>query len=78
MFTKPGVAQAHSAKIDAAEEAWLEGDLDECADLIEAFRNQLKAPTGKSISPTDAKLLDAGIANETAAAGDNLYPPDTL
>jgi hypothetical protein len=54
---KAGVANALVAKLDGAEKAAANGNLNAKANILDAFRNELAAQTGKSISPTDADIL---------------------
>lgn len=58
VVSKAGIANSLTAKITNAEIARLSGDLEECAEDINAAHNELRAQTGKSISRTDAILLD--------------------
>jgi len=54
---KTDVAQALCDKLDAAEAANARGNTKARDNVLGAYRNQLDAQTGKSVSPADAALL---------------------
>jgi predicted extracellular nuclease len=59
LVTDPGVAQGLCAKLAAAEDAAARGNTDAKEGALGAYRNQLEAQTGKSISAADAALLNS-------------------
>ena len=58
-MTKDGIAHALCAKLDAAAAAAARGDAKEAENQLRAYRNQLDAQSGKSVSKADAALLSA-------------------
>jgi prepilin-type N-terminal cleavage/methylation domain-containing protein len=54
---KAGIAQALSAKLDAAEAAESRGDLGAKAGALGAFEHQVHAQTGKALTPDQANVL---------------------
>src|SRR5262249_7212063 len=55
--TKHGVGHALTVKLDAAEAAEKRGDLEAKAGALAAFRNQVRAQTGKALSVKQALVL---------------------
>jgi prepilin-type N-terminal cleavage/methylation domain-containing protein len=54
---KPGLGQALSAKLDAAEAAERRGNLHAKAGALGAFENQVRAQAGKDLTPQHAEVL---------------------
>jgi len=55
--TKHGVAHALAAKLDAAQAAETRGDLAGKAGALGAFQNQVRAQTGKTLTPNQSLVL---------------------
>jgi prepilin-type N-terminal cleavage/methylation domain-containing protein len=55
--SKEGVAQALSAKLDAAEAADARGNLHAKAGALGAFEHEVRAQTGKALTPQQAEVL---------------------
>ena len=55
--TNPWIAKALSAKLDAAEAAEDRGNHNAKAGQLNAFRNQVRAQTGKALTPAQAHVL---------------------
>jgi len=58
VVSDPAIAQALCDKLAAASAAAARGNTGAKANQLQAFRNQVDAQTGKSISAADARLLD--------------------
>ncbi|MBA2384320.1 MAG: ExeM/NucH family extracellular endonuclease [Actinobacteria bacterium] len=57
LVTKPAIAKALCEKLEAAAAAAARGNLKARDGVLKAFRNQVDAQTGKSVSAADAALL---------------------
>jgi hypothetical protein len=57
LVTSAGVAGALCQKLKSAADAELRGDQASAGDIIDAFKLQIDAQTGKTISATAAELL---------------------
>ncbi len=57
LVTKEGIAGALCAKLDSAADSAADGNAKAAENQLKAYRNQLDAQSGKSISPADAALL---------------------
>jgi prepilin-type N-terminal cleavage/methylation domain-containing protein len=55
--TKEGIAHALSAKLDAAEAAERRGEIEAKEGALGAFANQVRAQTGKALTPNQAVVL---------------------
>jgi predicted extracellular nuclease len=58
LVTKAGVAQGLTDKLDGAAASAAAGDAQAAQNQLRAYRNQLDAQSGKSISKADAELLE--------------------
>ncbi len=59
LVTKASIAHALCVKLENAEAAAARGNLNARDGMLKAYRNQLDAQTGKSVSAADAALLKA-------------------
>lgn len=68
-IAKPGIANALLAKLDAAQAAYDRGNTTAALNQLNAFINQVKAQTGKSIDAEHAGHLIEHAGNVIAALG---------